>query len=157
MLEYSYIRHSGLALEKLVLDKIMNGDKKTILIAEDEADLLEMYNIALSNRGYEVLVAVNGAETMEWLEKRYSEIDVILLDIVMPKMDGFEALKKIKADDRFRKIKVIIFTNLDNEEDKKQAFEMGASDYFVKSQYTPSELVEKIDLLFLKNKGISEN
>lgn len=125
----------------------MKDGKKTILIVEDEEDLLEMYTLALMQSGFEVLSADNGVEAMAWLEDRYADIDAILMDIIMPKMDGFETLKKIKADERFKKISCIFFTNLDGEDDKRQAFEMGASDYFIKSQHTPSELVEKIKQL----------
>jgi len=123
----------------------MKDGKKTILIVEDETDLLEMYTMALMQSGFEVLSADNGVEAMAWLEDRYADIDAILMDIIMPKMDGFETLKKIKGDERFKKITCIFFTNLDGEDDKKQAFEMGASDYFIKSQHTPSELVEKLN------------
>lgn len=120
-------------------------DKKiTILIAEDEEDLREMYSLALKKGGFEVLSAENGKKALEWLEKGYAEIDLILLDIVMPEMDGFETLEEIKKDERFRKIPVLVSTNLDNDEDKKQAFEMGAKDYFVKSRHTPAELVAEV-------------
>jgi DNA-binding response OmpR family regulator len=134
----------------------MPNDKKTILLAEDEEDLREMYTLAFSNGGYEVLSAINGKETMEWLEKEYARIDAILLDIVMPVLNGSEVLEKIKKDERFKDIPVIIFTNLDNDEDKQQMFKMGANDYFVKSKYTPSELVEKIGLIFSKSERILE-
>ncbi|HOX10503.1 MAG TPA: response regulator, partial [Candidatus Moranbacteria bacterium] len=93
----------------------MKDGKKTILIVEDEEDLLEMYTLALMQSGYEVLSADNGVEAMAWLEDRYADIDAILMDIIMPKMDGFETLKKIKADERFKKISCIFFTNLDGE------------------------------------------
>ncbi len=129
----------------------MEDGKKTILIVEDEDDLLEMYTTALLNKGYEVLSADNGIEAIAWLEERYADIDAILMDIIMPKMDGFEALKKIKSDERFQKIIFIYFTNLDNEDDKKQAFEMGANEYLIKSQYTPSALVDKLDQIFAAN------
>jgi DNA-binding response OmpR family regulator len=120
---------------------------KTILIVEDEEDLLEMYTRGLSGGGFAVLRAANGIQALEWLEKKYEEINLIVLDIVMPEMDGFETLEKIKSDERFRKIKVIMFTNLDNDDDKKQSLQMGAIDYFVKSQHTPSELVSQAKLL----------
>lgn len=122
----------------------MEEIKPTILIAEDEDDLREMYTMALTSSGFEVLQAINGKEALEWLEKSYTQIDFILLDIVMPGMDGFEALEKIKKDERFKKILVLVSTNLDNDEDRQQALGMGARDYFVKSQHTPSELVAKI-------------
>ena len=117
---------------------------KTILIAEDEDDLREMYTMALTNKGYEVRQAINGIEALEWLEKSYTDIDLILLDVVMPGMDGFETLRNIKKEERFNKIPVLISTNLDNDEDRAQALGGGAREYFVKSQHTPSELVAKV-------------
>lgn len=129
----------------------MTDDKKTILLAEDEEDLREMYSLGMSNEGYEVLKAANGKEALEWLEKKYAEIKAVFLDIIMPEMDGFEVLEIIKKDERFEKIPVFIFSNLDNEEDKQQAIALGADEYFVKAQHTPSELAQKIDLILPKN------
>ncbi|EKE19971.1 MAG: Response regulator receiver modulated metal dependent phosphohydrolase [uncultured bacterium] len=129
--------------------------KKTILIAEDEEDLLEMYSMALSSKGFEVLKAINGIQALEWLEKKYDQIDLILLDIVMPGMDGFETLEKIKKDDRFKKIPVVVSTNLDNSEDKAQAMDLGARDYFVKSQHTPSELVAEAETIISYNDNLA--
>lgn len=126
----------------------MSNDKKTVLIAEDEDDLREMYVMALSNGGFEVLQARDGNEVLELLGNKFDQIDVILLDIIMPGTDGFEALKKIKKDERFKKIPVLISTNLDDEDDHQQAINMGAKDYFVKAQHSPAELVEKIKLIF---------
>ncbi|HOX10435.1 MAG TPA: response regulator [Candidatus Moranbacteria bacterium] len=128
----------------------MTDEKRVILLAEDEEDLREMYSLGMSNEGCEVLKAANGKEALEWLEKKYAEIKAIFLDIIMPEMDGFEALKIIKKDARFEKIPVFIFSNLDNEEDKQQAIALGAEEYFVKAQHTPSELAQKIDLLLSK-------
>lgn len=125
--------------------------KKTILIAEDEVDLLEMYSMALSSKGFDVLKAINGIKALEWLEKKYEQIDLILLDIVMPGMDGFETLEKIKKDERFNKIPVVVSTNLDSSEDKEQAMDLGAKDYFVKSQHTPSELVTEAETIIAYN------
>ena len=123
----------------------MIEDKKTILIAEDEEDLREMYVMTLFSAGFEVLEAVDGSEVMEHLEKNFRGVDLILLDIVMPGMDGFEALEKIKKDERFNRIPILVSTNLDNDEDRIQALRLGAMDYFVKSNHTPSELVSKIN------------
>lgn len=134
----------------------MNKDKKTILIAEDEEDLREMYTHALSSQDFEVLPAINGNEAIEWLERRGKEIDMILLDIVMPVMDGLETLEKIKENESFKKIPVIVFTNLNNEEDKQQAIGLGANDYFVKSQHTPAELVAKIRQFFSEKESGTE-
>ena len=133
----------------------MEPVKPIILIAEDEDDLREMYTMALTHAGFEVLQAINGHEVLEWLEKKYMEVNLILLDIVMPGMDGFEALEKIKKDERFKKILVLVSTNLDNDEDRQQALGMGAKDYFVKSQHTPSELVSKINAVFAEEERIN--
>lgn len=134
----------------------MEEPKPVILIAEDEDDLREMYTMALTHAGFEVLQAINGLEALEWLENRYTQISMILLDIVMPGMDGLEALEKIKKDERFRKILLLVSTNLDNDEDRAQALGMGAKDYFVKSQHTPSELVTKIKAIFAEEERIKE-
>lgn len=122
----------------------MENNKQVILIVEDEINIREMYFMALTAKGYTVLQTKDGREAFKWLEKKGDIIDLILLDIVMPVMDGFETLEKIKKDDRYRKIPVIISTNLDNADDKREALGQGADDYFVKSHHTPSELVEII-------------
>ena len=126
----------------------MENKKRTVLIAEDEEDLREMYTQALSGQGFEVLQAINGNEAIEWLERRGKEIDMVLLDIVMPALDGVETLEKIKKNESLKNIPIIVFTNLNNEEDKQQAFALGANGYFVKSQHTPAELVAKIKQFF---------
>lgn len=131
----------------------MEQDIKTILIAEDEDDLREMYTIALKSKGFEVREAVNGIEALAWLEKSYTDIDLILLDVVMPGMDGFETLQNIKKDQRFNKIPVLVSTNLDNDEDRAQALGAGAVEYFVKSQHTPSELVAKVAAVLTENEA----
>ena len=122
----------------------MAEEHKTILIAEDEEDLREMYTVALSGGGFEVLQAKNGKEVFEWLEKVQGKVDLILLDIVMPEMDGFESLEDLKKDEKYQKIPVVVSTNLDNDEDRAQAMGLGAKDYFVKSRHTPAELVAHI-------------
>lgn len=130
----------------------MENNKQVILIAEDEDDIREMYNISLTDKGYEILQARNGKEAYDWLEKKGDAIDLILLDIVMPVMDGFEVLEKIKDDEKYRKIPVIISTNLDNVDDRKEAMGMGADEYFVKSHHTPSELAEIVHRVILGKK-----
>ena len=133
----------------------MEERKMTVLIAEDEDDLREMYTMALTHAGFEVLQAINGQEALDWLAQRYTTIDMILLDIVMPGMDGFEALEKIKKEENYRKILLLVSTNLDNDEDRQQALGMGARDYFVKSQHTPSELVAKINGIIAEEERIA--
>jgi CheY-like chemotaxis protein len=119
-----------------------SGEKKvTILIAEDEEDLREMYVMALSGAGFEVLEAKNGKEALEFLAREHEKISMVLLDIVMPEMDGFETLEKMKKIEAYENIPVIISTNLDNDEDKSYAFSLGVKEYFVKSMHTPKDLI----------------
>ncbi len=127
----------------------MAENRSTIIIAEDEDDLIETYVIALNQGGFDVLKAKNGIEVLELLDKYFEDIKLLILDIVMPKMDGFEVLEKMKRDPRFQEIPVFMSTNLDNEEDKKEALEMGAKEYFIKSRHTPSQLAEEVEK-FLK-------
>lgn len=121
----------------------MNENKKTkILIIEDDSYISDMYRIKLENSGYEVIVASDGIEGFKALEKQ--KPNVILLDIVMPKMDGFNVLKMIKNDSNYKDIPVILLTNLGHKENVRRGFELGAVSYIVKAHFTPSEVVEKI-------------
>lgn len=117
---------------------------KTVLIAEDEEDLREMYKQALSKEGFTVLEARNGREALAILKDNCQKVGVMSLDIVMPEMDGFETLEKIHKMENCGDIPVIIATNLDNDEDKQTAISLGVKDYFVKSQHSPREFVEII-------------
>lgn len=121
----------------------MNENKKTkILIIEDDSYISDMYRIKLENSGFEVIIASDGIEGFKVLEKQ--KPDVILLDVVMPKMDGFNVLKMIKNDSDYNDIPIILLTNLGQKENVKRGFELGAASYIIKAHFTPSEVVEKI-------------
>jgi CheY-like chemotaxis protein len=128
----------------------MSEEKKTILLAEDEEDIQEIYSIALAGGGYEVLKAGNGLEVFDRLKKAEGKVDLMVLDIIMPKMDGLEVLEKLKQNQEYAAIPVIMATNLDNEEDRAQALEIGAAEYFLKSRYTPADLVAKVGEILSK-------
>lgn len=129
----------------------MNENKKTkILIIEDDSYISDMYRIKLENSGYEVIITGDGIEGFKALEKQ--KPNVILLDIVMPKMDGFNVLKMIKNDSNYKDIPVILLTNLGQEENVKRGFELGAASYIIKAHFTPSEVVEKIKGVLEKSK-----
>lgn len=113
-----------------------------ILLVEDDEMLHGMYTQKFKNQGYEVISAYNGAEGVELSEKE--KPDLILLDVIMPKMDGFVALKKIRKNEVTAGIPVILLTNLGQEEDVKKGKELGANDYFIKANHTPQEVVDKV-------------
>jgi DNA-binding response OmpR family regulator len=118
-------------------------DKKNIiLLVEDDAFLRKMYSTKLEKEGFDVFSAENGQEGLDILKTIVPK--VALVDIMMPKMDGFEFIKKIKSDGISPDTVVIVLTNLNSSEDIKKAMELGVSDYIVKVNYLPSEVVEKI-------------
>ena len=119
-----------------------------VLLVEDDEMLHGMYTQKFKTQGYEVVSAYNGADGVKLAETEHP--DVILLDVIMPKMDGFVALKKIRKDVATAKIPVILLTNLGQEEDVRKGRELGANDYFIKANHTPSEVVEKVKALLNK-------
>lgn len=121
-----------------------------ILLVEDDEMLHNMYTQKFKKKGYDVLSAYNGAEGVKMAQAE--EPDLILLDIIMPKMDGFVALKKIRKSKNIGGTPVIILTNLGQEEDIKKGKELGADDYFIKANHTPAEVVEKVETVIKKKK-----
>lgn len=116
--------------------------KKKIMIVEDDSFVMDIYQTKLSQEGYEVLPAENGAEAIKKLEKEIP--DLVLLDIIMPYVDGLQVLRKIKADEKLKDIPVILLTNLSQKENINEGLGLGADDYLIKSHFTPSEVLEKI-------------
>jgi len=120
----------------------MTDTKGKILIVEDDRYISKMYQLKLSLEGYDVQVAENGKQ---WVDKVKGFMpDIILLDILMPELDGFEVLKIVKGDEVTKDIPVLIMSNLGQEDHVQKGMQLGAIGYVVKSQYTPSKVVEKI-------------
>ena len=115
---------------------------KKIIILEDDRILLKALNIELISNGFEVLSATDGVSGIKIIEKE--KPDLILLDLVMPKMHGFEVLKKLKNNKNTKNIPVIILSNLGQEEEIKKGMELGAFDYYKKASTDLSELSDKI-------------
>lgn len=113
-----------------------------ILIVEDEDFLVKALEDNLSSEGYGVEVAKNGEEAIEKIKK--NKPDLILLDILMPKSDGFYVLDKVDSNPEWKLIPVIVLSNLGEDMIIKRALEMGADDYFIKSQHPIQEVVEKV-------------
>lgn len=117
---------------------------KDILLVEDDQVLSEMYEEKLALEGYNVTVANNGGEAIKKIKRRPA---LILLDIMMPGLNGFEVLKKIKSDIKTRDIPVIVLTNIGSEtadNDKDLALSLGAESYLVKSYHTPEEVIRRV-------------
>lgn len=119
--------------------------KTKVLIVEDEKMLADMYATKFAMENFEVEKAHDGAEGLE--KAKAFKPDIILLDIIMPKIDGFAVLKELKADSMFAKTHIIMLTNLGQDDDVKKGKQLGADDYFVKSNHTPSDIVSKVQAI----------
>lgn len=115
---------------------------KKILIAEDDRFLANAYRVKLEKEGFETNIAANGEETLKILES--GKYDLIILDLIMPKKDGFETLEEISKNNDYSKIPVIIASNLGQQEDVDRGMSLGAKDYIIKSDMSMEGLVNKI-------------
>ena len=113
-----------------------------ILITEDNGDLANVYKLKFEQEGFEVRVVNDGSKCMDAI--REFKPDIVLLDIMLPNMDGFKILAEIKTDPDLKHIPVIVWTNLSEEQDVQKIKDMGADDYLLKVLYMPQEVVEKV-------------
>ena len=116
--------------------------KYKILIIEDEVSLQESLKEFLALEKFETVSAFNGEEGITLVGRENP--DLILLDIILPKKNGFEVLEEIKKNKKTQKIPVILLTNLESAEDVNRAFELGATTYLIKSSYALEDIVKKI-------------
>ena len=115
---------------------------KKILFIEDESALQRAITQVLQEEGYQVLSALNGELGIATAQKELP--DLILLDIVLPKKDGFQVLEELKSSASTKDIPIIILSNLEANEDVEKAIERGATTYLIKTNYELDEVVEKI-------------
>lgn len=113
-----------------------------ILVVEDEKPMSSILGKELKKLDHEVEFAYDGADAAE--KAKVEKPDLILLDLILPKMNGFEVLEKIKGDTDVASIPVIVLSNLGTDEDIKHAMKLGAVDYYVKAQHPLLEIVEKV-------------
>ncbi|MCQ2487186.1 MAG: response regulator transcription factor [Clostridia bacterium] len=125
---------------------------KTILVAEDESAIREFIVINLSHSGYNIIEAADGAEAVRLYDEHASEIDLCLLDIMMPEMDGIEVCKEIRK--RSSTVGVIILTAKTEEMDKVTGLLVGADDYVTKP-FSPAELLARVDALYRRVEMVS--
>ena len=116
--------------------------KKYILIAEDDKSYARVYEFKLEKEGYEVAIVGNGDELLK--AAREKKPNLILLDLIMPVKDGFVTLEELKKDPKLKEVPVMVFSSLGQEEDKMRVMKSGAADYFVKSNVSIQEIVERV-------------
>lgn len=128
------------------------AQKKTsgikILLIEDDTFLAGMYVTKLQLEGFTVNLANDGEKGLALAQA--DPPDIILLDIILPKMSGFDVLKSLKQDVRTKKSPVVLLTNLGQRDDVQKGLQLGAKDYLIKAHFMPSEVVEKIKKLVAK-------
>ncbi|NCQ16217.1 response regulator [Candidatus Falkowbacteria bacterium] len=120
----------------------MPKDKIKILLVEDDSFLLGMYATKFEMENFKVITAEDGEKAVRAALKELP--DIILLDIILPKQNGFEVLRQLKADQSTANVPVILLTNLSQKDEIEQGLKLGAEDYLIKAHFMPSEVVEKI-------------
>lgn len=124
----------------------MADGKKKILIVEDEQYLADMYKMRFKQDNYQVFTAGDGIPGLELALKE--KPDLILLDIFMPKKDGYQTIKELKLEPQTKDIPVFMFSNTGKREEIEQAKQLGAIDCLTKANLTPAQLVEKVKAFF---------
>ncbi|GAI58361.1 unnamed protein product [marine sediment metagenome] len=115
---------------------------KTILVIEDDKFLRELIARKLIKEDFEVSEAVDGEEGIKKIKEE--KPDLILLDLILPGIDGFEVLSRMKKESTLASIPVIILSNLGQKDDVEKGLKMGAVDYLIKAHFTPGEIIDKI-------------
>lgn len=126
---------------------------RQILIIEDDINLTELYQAKFSMEDFQVLTAADGAKGIEAAVAE--KPDIILLDILMPNVNGFEVLKELKEHQETKDIPVIVYTNLgttDSDERRELAFSLGAADYLIKALHEPDAIVERVNQILKPTK-----
>ncbi|XOB42736.1 MAG: response regulator [Candidatus Nealsonbacteria bacterium] len=113
-----------------------------ILIIEDDRFLRELISRKLTDEGFDAVGAADGEEGIKKVKEE--KPDLILLDLILPSIDGFEVLSRIKKDESVKSIPVIILSNLGQKEEVEKGLKMGAVDYLIKAHFTPGEIISKI-------------
>lgn len=115
---------------------------KTILIVEDDTFLRALIVKKLNEEGFQIMEAMDGESAINQLKEKTP--DLILLDLILPGMDGFEILKHIKKNESSSSIPVIILSNLGQKEEIDRGLELGAEDFLIKAHFTPDEIIQKV-------------
>lgn len=122
---------------------MITGENKVILIVEDDEIILRALYLTFHEKNYTIATATDGESGLKITERL--KPDLVLLDLIIPKMDGFSYLKNLKANPELKKIPVIVLSNLGDQENIEKAKSLGVEDYFVKSDTDLSELAKKVE------------
>lgn len=114
----------------------------TILLIDSDTFLINIYQPKLEAAGYKVLIAQDGEKALEMIRKHKPSL--ILLEIILPKINGWDIIKKVKKNKTLSKIPIIVFSNLSSQEDVKKTFDLGVDEYLIKAHYIPTEVIRKI-------------
>ena len=137
----------------------ISEQKFKLFFVEDDVLMLRMYQKFFTQEGFDVSIAINGAEAISELAKMQKLPGLIILDVMMPELNGIEVLKILKENPNYKTIPVIIWSNLSREGDIEKALSMGAVFYLIKSEYMPQEVVAKIKEFiqaYKKKNGVPE-
>ncbi len=118
---------------------------KKVLIIEDDKFLRELLGKKLSSLGFDAVLAVDGEEGLEKIKTE--KPDIVLLDLILPGINGFEVLEQAKKDPSVNEIPIIILSNLGQSEDIEKGLRLGAKDFLVKAHFTPQEIVNKLQIV----------
>lgn len=121
-----------------------------ILVVEDDKFLRELITQKLIREGHDVKGAVDGEDGV--IKIKEEKPDIILLDLILPGIDGFEVLAKVKDDPELKNIPVLILSNLGQRDDVERGLKLGAVDFLIKAHFTPGEIIEKIEKIMGDNK-----
>lgn len=117
---------------------------KKILLIEDEEIIVNLLERKLTKEGYEVLVARDGEEGLKKIKEMVPKPDLVLLDIIMPKMNGFEVMEKMNEDEELKKVPIIVISNSGQPVELDKAKKMGAKDWLIKTEFDPKTVIEKV-------------
>jgi two-component system cell cycle response regulator len=126
-----------------------------VIIVEDDAMISEIYQKKFSDSGFEVFMADSGEKALELAKKENP--DMMLLDLIMPKMDGFEVIENMRKSEFGNETKIFVLSNLSQKEDRDRAMGLGANGFIVKSDYSPSDLVKEVSRLFNQIQEVKKN
>lgn len=116
----------------------------TFFIAEDDKFMFRLYERVFTLAGHKLEVAQDGEEALTKLSAMDPKPAAIILDVMMPKKNGFEVLEAVKKDPALKEIPVALLTNLSGEEDKRKGLALGATEYLIKSDHDPKQVLEKV-------------